>query len=211
MHSQTPAHVLTWLSQFSATASGPIADSSSAAMGPEFSGKFLHVFCDECGTEVGLYSTLAVAVSLFKWQVTCETVSASRGPSGPECLAATLLSTIARSGCSKSVVAPHASDIRRAISQNLHIWVLNPNVVFTSSSSGEPRAALKVLYRDIGSEEGTKLVESMNSDVQDINMPMAAIEAAREALRLSNSLLPERERAFKGWRTGLLERWTPGT
>ena len=51
----------------------------------------------------------------------------------------------------------------------------------------------------------------MTSDVQDIDMPASAIDAARAALRQSSSLLPERERTFRGWTTGLLERWAPDT
>jgi len=67
---------------------------------------------------------------------------------------------------------------------------------------------MKILYQEIGLDEGNKLMEPLTSDVQDINMPTKAIEAARERLKSSNVLLPERERSFKDWNTGLLERWS---
>ena len=67
---------------------------------------------------------------------------------------------------------------------------------------------MKVLYQEIGLEEGIKLTEPLTSDVQDINMPTKAIEVARERLKSSNDLLPQRERSFKDWNSGLLERWS---
>lgn len=69
------------------------------------------------------------------------------------------------------------------------------------------RTAIKVLYQDIDIEEGNKLVDSMTSGVQEISFPAAAISAARQMLRESNSLLPSSERLFQQWHVGLLERW----
>jgi hypothetical protein len=66
---------------------------------------------------------------------------------------------------------------------------------------------MKILYKDIESEEGSNLIESMNSDVQEITLPHVAIETAREKLEASGLLLPARERAFKEWNVGLLGRW----
>ncbi|ODA83979.1 hypothetical protein RJ55_02497 [Drechmeria coniospora] len=195
---------------FSASLSSGRAASSSLAMGQEFSGKYLHVFCGTCEAEVGLYSTLAVAVTLFKWQVTCETLTASKAPSGQECLASTLLSTISRSACAKSVVAPQVSD-RSEDGRVLHLWVLNPSVLYTSSSLAGRRAGMKMLFREISAEEGNALVESMSSDVQDIGMPAKAIAEVRHALMSTNRLLPTGERTFKDWSAGLLERWRADT
>ncbi|PNY25664.1 DNA repair protein rad8 [Tolypocladium capitatum] len=180
---------------------------SSLAMGEGFSRNFLRVFCGSCSTEVGLYSTLALSVTLFKWQVTCETVSPSRAPSGPECLASALLATISRSGCAKSVIAPHVSEKGNASTRVLYLWVLNANVVYTSSAFEGRRVAMKMLFQEISLDEGNKLMEPLASDVQDINMPTKAIEAALQALKSSKVLLPERERSFKDWNAGLLERW----
>lgn len=204
----TDVFSLTDTVQFSSSTLGTACSASSLAMGEGFSGKFLHVFCSSCSTEVGLYSTLALSVTLFKWQVTCETVSPSRAPSVPECLASTLLAAISRSGCAKSVIAPLVSEKENASTRVLYLWVLNSNVIYTSSAFEGRRAAMKILYQEIGLDEGNKLMEPLTSDVQDINMPTKAIEAARERLKSSNVLLPERERSFKDWNTGLLDRWS---
>lgn len=148
-------------------------------------------------------------MTLFKWQVSCETAAPSRTPSAPECLTSTLLTAISRSGCAKSVVAPHASCGPAAQERALHLWVLNSNVVYTCSASQGKTAAMKVLYRDISLDEGNTLVESMTSGVQEVNLPTRVIDAAREALMASTALIPEGERWLQGWRAGLLKRWSP--
>lgn len=189
----------------------PEATFSTSAQATEdkLSGKHVHILCRGCRTEVGLYSLSAYSVTLFKWQVICETRAPSRAPSSIECLASTLLTAIARSGYAKSVISPHASDGCKASAQALHLWVLNSNVVYTSSARQGKTAAMKVLYRDVAPDEVHRLVESMTSDVQEIKLPMRVIEAAREALDVSNALIPVRERSLKDWSAGLLERWSP--
>ena len=44
-------------------------------------------------------------------------------------------------------------------------------------------------------------------DAQEIEVPGDAVRALCEMLEVSNQLLPRRERVFKEWRVGLLERW----
>ncbi|RCI15662.1 hypothetical protein L249_3524 [Ophiocordyceps polyrhachis-furcata BCC 54312] len=165
-----------------------------------------HVFCGECRTQVGLFATSCTSISLFKWQITCETLSPGRIPDLVECLAATLLAAISRSACAKSVVAPYVSEGGKG-SKALHLWVLNANMVYTSSARQGKRAAMKMLYREISLDEGHDLVDSLTSNVQDISLPKRAIEAVRRALEASTALMPERERSFKDWRAGLLDRW----
>ncbi|KAH8737099.1 ubiquitin-conjugating enzyme E2-binding protein [Ilyonectria robusta] len=188
-------------------------DLSSLALDDTAPRKFLHVFCKKCRTEVGLFNILALSVTLFKWQITCQTLAPSLSPSSSECLAATLMATISRSGSSKSIITPHMlgpsssePDVSR---RDLYLWVLNPNVVYSSSSVSGSKTAMKILYRGIGVEEGNGLIDSLNSDVQEISLPQPAIEAATEKLLLSGLLLPTRERTFKEWQVGLLGRWEP--
>ncbi|RGP63360.1 hypothetical protein FLONG3_9921 [Fusarium longipes] len=187
-------------------------DMSSLALEDNESNKFLHVFCRKCATEVGLYNIAALSVTLFKWQITCQTKTPDPSPNSPECLAATLMATISRSGSSKSIVTPHVLGSLKSDSaarQNLHLWVLNPNVVYTASSATGRKTAMKILYKHIDSEEGDKLITSMTSDVQEITLPEAAINAAEETLLTSSQLLPTQERTFKEWNVGLLGRWEP--
>ncbi|KAM4059757.1 HECT-like ubiquitin-conjugating enzyme (E2)-binding domain-containing protein [Hirsutella rhossiliensis] len=193
---------------FSSSSSGASFSTSAQAMEDELSTKYVHVLCRGCSAEVGLYSQSALSVTLFKWQVSCKTIAPSRNPSAPECLASTLLTAISRSGYAKSVVAPHASDGLDVPARALHLWVLNSNVVYTCSALQGKTAAMKILYRDISVDEGNKLVDSVTSDVQEINLPTSVVEAAREALKSSTILIPERERSLKGWSAGLLQRWS---
>lgn len=159
-----------------------------------------------------MFNALASSVTLFKWQIVCETTQVSQAPSSSECLAATLIATISRSGSSKSVLASHTLDVDPKLSQSeacqpLHLWVLNANVVYSSTMREGRRVAIKVLYQDIDAEEGNKLVDSMTSGVQEISFPAAAIKAARQVLQESNDLMPASERLFQQWHVGLLERW----
>lgn len=66
---------------------------------------------------------------------------------------------------------------------------------------------MKLLFRSVPVEEGNEIVDAMNSDVQELTLPEAAIEAVAQELEASNSLLPSREQSFQGWTVGLLHRW----
>lgn len=185
---------------------------SSLALDDSATEKFLHVFCNVCETEVGLFNVLASSVTLFKWQIICDTIASDdRAPSSTECLAATLIATISRSGSSKSIITPHTLESSSSEPgqprTDLHLWVLNPNIAYASSFASKSRTALKILFKDIDSEEGNKLIESMTSDVQEISLPQMAIETARGKLKASGLMLPPHERAFQEWSVGLLDRW----
>ncbi|PFH55523.1 hypothetical protein XA68_18120 [Ophiocordyceps unilateralis] len=190
---------------FSSSPSSTTFKSSALAIDQAPPRRHGHVFCGGCRTQVGLFSPSSPSVTLFKWQVTCETVSADRAPGIVECLAAALLAAISRSACAKSVVVPYVSG---STTKAMHLWVLNANLVYTSSARQGKRAALKMLYREIGLDEAHGLVDSATSDVEEISLPMRTIKAVRRALEASTALMPERERSFKGWSAGLLERWT---
>lgn len=92
---------------------------------------------------------------------------------------------------------------------SLYIWVLNSNVEYAASASGHGRtnSAMKLLFRTLPVEEGNSIVDAMNSDVQELTLPIAAIDAVAAALEGSNRLLPLKERVFQDWKVGLLHRW----
>lgn len=68
---------------------------------------------------------------------------------------------------------------------------------------------MKVLYRDMRGADGHKLIDSITSDVQDMNFSANTIHFAREHLGHSTNLLPGRERSFREWKVGLIDRWDP--
>jgi ubiquitin-protein ligase E3 D len=120
---------------------------------------------------------------------------------------------MSRSGSAKCVIAPQlfgATKIGASLDvQSLYIWVLNPNVVYASSflESRGSNTAMKLFYRQVEVEEGNKIVDALDSDVQEVTMPTTAVEAAIVALNASNQLLPDKDRRFKDWTVGLLHRW----
>ncbi|KAJ3492913.1 hypothetical protein NLG97_g5064 [Lecanicillium saksenae] len=195
--------------RFSSFSSSESFENSEKAISATNEEKFLGIICSNCQADVGTFSVLASTVAFFKWNIACEVLPPQNPPSSSDCLVATLLSTIARSGSSKSVVMPRHMPSKDKAALHLQLWVLNNNVIYTSNHTATPTPAVKVLFKDIEEKEALDLVESLSNDIQDINFPAPAIEAARDVLTSSKYMLPSSERSFQEWQVGLLERWTP--
>ncbi|KAI0011297.1 ubiquitin-conjugating enzyme E2-binding protein [Xylariaceae sp. FL0662B] len=180
------------------------------------------IFCGSCKSHLGVLNSQTSSISMFKWQVSISE-STRQGPSiWPSlchCVSAMLLATMARSGCSKSIIMPMKSQLASAqngsstnldgTSQSLlHIWVFNANIVFSSTEERKsPIQAIKVFYRMVSPDGADRMLDSMTSDVQDITLPADAIETVLGILNSSNGFLPQNDRKFKEWTVGLLERW----
>ncbi|KAK4150217.1 ubiquitin-conjugating enzyme E2-binding protein [Chaetomidium leptoderma] len=179
----------------------------------------LNVFCSSCQTQLGFFNLRTSAVTLLKWQISSQSTSGAV-PGIPECLAATLISTISRSGSSKSLITPILIPVQ---DDAIHIWVLNSSIVYSSSSSSnssnssnssssnaapqQRTPAIKLLYRAIPCAEADKLLEAVTCDAQEINLPAQALREVLRHLGESNARLPPTERVFKEWKVGLLTRW----
>ncbi|CAK7273348.1 hypothetical protein SEPCBS119000_005607 [Sporothrix epigloea] len=176
----------------------------------------LHAYCPSCRVQLG-YLTLRrqQSVHLFKWQVSV-TGTCSSPPSMAECVGATLISTVQRTGSSKSLVLPiHELDcVSGRVDASgkeekvLQVWVLNSTIKFaawpTVMAAG---AAIKLLYRFVPRKDAEKMLDSLNSDVQEISLPRETIVAMTDLLEISNGLLPPSVRLFQEWKVGLLPRW----
>ncbi|KAB5581062.1 ubiquitin-conjugating enzyme E2-binding protein [Coniochaeta sp. 2T2.1] len=184
----------------------------------------LNIFCSTCHTRIGYYSYKTSAVTLFKWNLSLPTASASQHqPTIPECLSSTLQATILRTGSSKSLLLPinhlpspfpSPTPSSTAISPSqqppiLHFQILNPSLAYSSSTLPEPQPvpAMKLLWREITREEADEILDDINSDVQEVNLPEEAIGVVRDELQKSNGLLPETERRYREWGVGMLRRW----
>lgn len=196
------------------SSSSEVKEGSSAQAIKDTSANFLALSCKGCSADIGTFKVLNSSVVLFKWRVLCKSVGPSaKAPTSTDCLAATVISTISRTGSSKSILMPnelHASG--REVAPEcppIHLWVLNSNVSYTSSVTEGKKTGLKVLYQDIAKDEATKLLESITGEAQDIAFPQDAIDEARQTLKRSTLLLPASERSFQNWCVGLLERWEP--
>ncbi|KAK3985955.1 ubiquitin-conjugating enzyme E2-binding protein [Cladorrhinum sp. PSN332] len=164
----------------------------------------LNVFCASCRTQLGFYVFRSAGVTLHKWQISCRSKSGV-SPGMPECLASTIISTTARSGSSKSLIMP----IDRATAQTdpstikqsaIHIWVMNNNIVYTSSSIPDRSIpAIKLFYRLISRVEADQMLDKVDQEAQEINLPPEAIDEVVRHLEASNSLLPVSGREFKEW------------
>ncbi|KAK4039312.1 nipped-B-like protein A [Parachaetomium inaequale] len=171
----------------------------------------LNVFCSSCHLQLGFFNFRTSAVRLLKWQVSCKSASAAV-PGIPECLAATLISTISRSASSKSLITPITETVQggggnAGLEDAIHIWVLNSSIVYSSSGTPQRAPAIKLLYRPLPGAEADRMLESVTCDSQEISLPAQALSEVTRHLEESNALLPPTERIFKEWKVGLLTRW----
>lgn len=207
-------------SQHSHAVFGAVHDPAADAVAATPQRKMLLTFCS-CGNQLGLFNVVTSSVMLFKWQVDCQTAVISKPPSSLDCLAAMLLTSLSRHGAAKSVIVPASHWERttenqgyglgnRALSnQVLHVWILNNRIQYSSTQTGigGTKTAIKLLYRPISCAEGEKMVESLASNVHEVNLPKEAVSDAWEGLQRSNDLLPPGERLFQNFSVGLLDRW----
>ncbi|KAI0459727.1 ubiquitin-conjugating enzyme E2-binding protein [Xylaria acuta] len=174
--------------------------------------------CTSCKANLGVRNDQdALSISLFKWQVLVrqqnQTNQELPAPSLAQCVSAMLLATMARSGCSKSILLPIKAQASRGakskdasqVRELLNIWVFNANIAYSSTeASTSPASAIKVFYRTVSRQEADKMLDSITSDVQDISLPSEAIMTITELLSKSNDFVPETDREFKEWAVGLL-------
>ncbi|EJT81235.1 hypothetical protein GGTG_01219 [Gaeumannomyces tritici R3-111a-1] len=203
---------------FSPSSPGDFLESPSLDVLAGAPARHLGASCSLCESTIGYYSFGTSAVTLLKWRVLIqeepEVDVAPASPSMGQCLAAMLLSTIARSGSSKPLVVPMTGLVVGKGGQiltsgkALSLWILNSTIRFTSTAySGSNVLAIKLLYKVITEEDATKVMESMNSDTQDVSIPDESLGSVIEMLDRSNAILPVDDRMFQGWKVGLLEQW----
>ncbi|KAK0613022.1 ubiquitin-conjugating enzyme E2-binding protein [Bombardia bombarda] len=167
----------------------------------------LNVFCSSCHTQLGFFNHRTAAATLSKWQVSCKSASGA-SPGISECLAATLVSTISRSASSKSLITPITDGQAdpSAGTTVIHIWVLNSNMVYSSTAAEHSTQAIKLFYRLISRDEADRMLETVTCDAQEISLPANALGEATRLLEKSNLLLPDGERLFEEWKVGLLTK-----
>ncbi|KAI1425327.1 ubiquitin-conjugating enzyme E2-binding protein [Xylaria sp. FL1777] len=178
--------------------------------------------CASCKAQLGVRNGDAPSVSIFKWQVVVKQQNQESPGSYPnlaQCVSAMLLATMARSGCSKSILLPIKAQLGSSLNGSnpedgsqvqelLNIWVFNANITFSSTEApSSPTRAAKVFYRTVSQREADKMMESITSDVQDISLPSEAITTVAGLLRNSTCFVPESDRKFQEWTVGLLEKW----
>ena len=134
-------------------------------------------------------------------------------PTASHCVVSSLLSALARSGCSKSIIRPQRVDESTGCfglldDKLLYVWILNPGIKFSSSNSDRVFAAIKVVYGLFDTAEADKVVDSPASDVQELRVPTEVIQQITELLRRTNLILPPGQRTFKGLDVSILERWS---
>ncbi len=64
---------------------------------------------------------------------------------------------------------------------------------------------MKLFWKVLSPEEDQKMRD--NVGVEDLDLPIDAVEELMRDLRLSAVLLPPSARKFREWDVGLLERW----
>jgi hypothetical protein len=165
--------------------------------------------CAQCRTVVGSFEPRSEAVRLFKWQISCRTLRPMKAPSATECLSASLMATLSRSGSAKVMVMPVAAGKGPVDADKvLYLWILNANITYASTEEAAGvKTAIKLLYRVIDRSEADTLLEPVACDIQDMALAREALEEAVGRLEASSRLLPAQQRRHQDWSVGLLDRY----
>jgi hypothetical protein len=181
----------------------------------------LSIFCKSCSTQVGYLNHTKGGITLFKWAVTVPTTSRIPGPPQlAECISATLSATKARSGSSKCLLLPipgteppATEGENRGKDPAFYTQILIPAITYASTEQPPPSCpvpGMKILYRPVGKNEIDKMLEDLDSDVQEVTLAWEEIRrltGEEGVLMQSTSMLPVGQREFRGCKVGLLRRW----
>lgn len=94
----------------------------------------------------------------------------------------------------------------------LRVWILHIDRMYSYASLGRitgPLRGMKVLYLENGPPAGEVAGNGKTTEVaeEDIVIPKELLEEARVSLRKSTEGMPVEMREFRGWKSGVLERF----
>ena len=174
-----------------------------------------NIFCGSCKAQVGFFNIHSRSVSIYKWRARCDAIStpSTAAPELSHCLSAALIAAASRTGSSKLLL----TELGKTLASNgsvghneadiLHLWILNNNIIYTSTAQKSPTVAIKLLYKSVDAQQAERLLQPITSDVQELGLPRDEIQTTAELLVRSSAMLPLKERSFKNWNVGLLAKY----
>ncbi|KAL5042662.1 hypothetical protein BDW71DRAFT_189735 [Aspergillus fruticulosus] len=168
------------------------------------------LLCENCGTLIGAEDAIAKGWRLFKASLATKgRLEEGNSEAHPTELvvAAQLLELIERESARRFVIHCRKKD-------GLLIWVFNPDMRFSNSSSQHSitsQRAMKVFFQptaDVGALLHPEPGKTSPLSLEELRLPVATYASLRAALEASNAMLPPSARSFQGsWRVGILHRF----
>ncbi|KAJ5162307.1 hypothetical protein N7492_007699 [Penicillium capsulatum] len=169
--------------------------------------------CESCNAIIGMEDPATNGWRLLKAIVSLSTAKSweseeDKWESHPTemIIAAQLLELIERESARRFVV-------HRGQKSGLLLWVFNPDLRYSNSSSGHSinaQQAMKVFFQET-SDVNTLLDRDLGKpsplSVEEVELPSMIFEVLENALRGSNQMLPLSARRFNEWQVGLLNRF----
>lgn len=157
---------------------------------------------------MGFFDVNTRSVSIYKWRARFDTFSIAQSatPELSQCVSAALFTAVLRTGSSKVLLTELSKTLSKDQPIVLQLWILNNNIVYTATKQTTPTVAMKVLYKQVDSQEAERLLAPITSEVQELSLPRDEIRTISELLGASSRILPESERTFTDWKVGLLKK-----
>lgn len=99
-------------------------------------------------------------------------------------------------------------------SHEIQLWVFNPDLRYSNSSSGysiNAQEAMKVFYQNIDDVDKLlhpELGKVSPLSVEELELPSSILQSLSFSLKKSNKMLPLSARRFSEWHVGLLSRFS---
>ncbi|RDW86680.1 HECT-type E3 ubiquitin transferase [Aspergillus mulundensis] len=168
------------------------------------------LLCNNCNTLVGVEDTIAKGWRLFKTSLSAaNNLEDGNWEAHPTELivAAQLLELIERESARRFII--HCGK-----KEGLLIWVFNPDMRFSNSSSHHSIAsqrAMKVFFQhapNVAALLHPEPGKTSSLSLEELRLPMGTYASLTAALEASNGMLPPSARSFQeSWRVGVLHRF----
>ncbi|KAA8645885.1 HECT-type E3 ubiquitin transferase [Aspergillus tanneri] len=172
------------------------------------------IHCENCNTLVGVEDIVSRGWRLFKTSLAASTKALKEDKGGTDwhtqstetVVAAQLLELIERESTRRFVI--HSGQ-----KEGLLIWVFNPDLWYTNSSTTHSitaQRAMKILFQTVANVDEMLNPESGKASslsLEELRLPANVFSAVLTALEGSNEMLPLSARRFREWRVGVMHRF----
>ncbi|KAE8373521.1 ubiquitin-conjugating enzyme E2-binding protein [Aspergillus bertholletiae] len=169
--------------------------------------------CENCNSLVGIEDTVADGWRLFKTSLSVSKQLSKGGCEDPEweshplevIVAAQLLELIERESARRFVLHCGQGD-------GLLIWVFNPDMRYSNSSSDHSIAAqraMKILFQNVVDVDGMLHPDrgkASSLSLEELRLPSSVLSVISETLESRNKMLPKSAREFREWKVGIMHR-----
>ncbi|KAF7588848.1 hypothetical protein BBP40_005095 [Aspergillus hancockii] len=170
--------------------------------------------CEICNSHIGVEDTVAKGWRLFKTSLSVSKLLSEDESEDPSwethpletVVAAQLLELVERESARRFVLHCGQGD-------GLLIWVFNPDMQYSNSSSDHnitAQRALKIFFQDVADVDAMlhpELGKTSSLSLDELRVPSNVFSAVSETLKSRNKMLPDSAREFREWKVGIMHRF----